>query len=120
MEGNYWTDQKQRNLLHMLMRQWSDDNVRILEDQMISLDIQKKDADGQSIEHHGAIHGAFNKLLTRFLRERRHLRLHIKDISGKTPLEYAEEEADRERHPHLFGGCRWKMSLHNLRETCNK
>jgi ankyrin repeat protein len=95
-------DQKQRNLLHLSMRQWSDDNVRILENLMDLMDITTHDVDGMGIEHHGAIHGAFNKFLTRFLRKRGLLNLHSKDISGKTPLQYAEEAANRERHPDLL------------------
>lgn len=119
MEGIRWTDREQKNLLHLLMRHWGDKNVRILEDLMYILDIKTKDAYGQGIEHHGAIHGAFNKPLTWFLKEKGHLELHTKDLSGKTPLEYAEEEVNRERHPHLFNGRRWEKSLQNLRETCN-
>ncbi|OQD86803.1 hypothetical protein PENANT_c007G02642 [Penicillium antarcticum] len=114
-EGIRWTDQKQRNLPHLLMRQCGDDNVRILEDLMNFVDITTKDANGMGIEHHGAIHGAFNKSLTRFLRKRDYLNLHSKDFSGKTPLQYAEEEANRERHRNLFQGCRWQRSLQNLR-----
>ncbi|RAH55917.1 ankyrin [Aspergillus piperis CBS 112811] len=114
-EGIRWTDQKQRNLLHLLMRQWSDDNVHILKVLMGLVDITAQDADGMGIEHHGAIHGAFNKSLTQFLRHRGLLNLHAKDISGKTPLQYAEEEANRARHPDLFGGHRWERSWQNLR-----
>ncbi|KAJ5553174.1 ankyrin [Penicillium frequentans] len=119
MEGIRWTDREQRNLLHLLMRHWNDENVRILEALMYILDIKSKDAYGQGIEHHGAIHGAFNKPLTWFLKERGQLELHIKDFSGKTPLEYAEEEVNRERHPDLFNSHRWEKSLHNLREICS-
>ena len=71
----------------------------------------------QGIEHHGAIHGAFNKSLTRFLRKRGHLHLHSRDSRGKTPFEYAEEEANRERHRDLFEGRRWQRSLQNLRDA---
>ncbi|KAJ5962647.1 ankyrin [Penicillium viridicatum] len=117
MESIHWTDQKQRSLLHLLMRQWSDDNVLILEDLMEFVDITAKDADGMGIEHHGAIHGAFNKPLTRFLRKGGYLNLHSKDFNHKTPLQYAEEEANRERHPYLFGGDRWQRSLQSLRDA---
>lgn len=41
-----------------------------------------------------------------------HIELQTKDFSGKTPLMYAEEEANCERHPHLFQGIRWKGALH--------
>lgn len=99
------------------MRQWSDDNVRILGDLVEFVDISTKDADGRGIEHHGAIHGAFNKSLTRFLRKRGHLHLHSRDSRGKTPFEYAEEEANRERHRDLFEGRRWQRSLQNLRDA---
>ncbi|KAJ5291436.1 hypothetical protein N7478_000687 [Penicillium angulare] len=115
MERKRWADQKQRNLLHLLMRHWSDDNVLILEDLMDFVSITAKDVDGMGIEHHGAIHGAFNKPLTRFLRKRGYLNLHSKDSRHKTPLQYAEEEANRERHPDLFEGHRWQKSLENLR-----
>jgi ankyrin repeat protein len=115
-QGIRWTDQKQRNLLHLVMRQWGDDNVRILEDLMGVVDATTKDAYGMGIEHHGAIHGAFNKSLTRFLREKGYLNLHSKDFSGKTALQYAEEEASRERHRDLFGNYRWQRSLQNLRD----
>jgi hypothetical protein len=63
-EGIRWMDQEQRNLLHLLMRQWGDDNVCILKDLMDFVDITTKDAYGMGVEHHGAIHGAFNKSLT--------------------------------------------------------
>jgi ankyrin repeat protein len=115
-EGIHWTGRNQQNLLHLLMRQWSDDNVRILEDLINFVDITTKDANGMGIEHHGAIHGAFNKSLTLFLRKRGYLNLHSKDFSGKTPLQYAEEAANRERHQDLFEGRRWLRSLQNLRD----
>lgn len=40
--------------------------------------------------------------------------LHEKDLQGKLPFDYAEEEAQRKRHPDLFNGHRWKESLQNL------
>ncbi|KAF4763491.1 hypothetical protein HAV15_000099 [Penicillium sp. str.  len=104
IEGIRWTDQKQRNLLHLLMRQWGDENVHILKDLMDLLDIKMKDAYGLGIEHHGAIHGAFNKPLTKFLQDRAQFEFQAKDYSGKTPLDYAEEAVNRERHPDLLGG----------------
>ncbi|GLA55851.1 hypothetical protein AnigIFM63604_002936 [Aspergillus niger] len=91
-------------------------NARILEDLMELVDITTHDADGMGIEHHGAIHGAFNKSLTKYLRKRGLLNLHNKDISGKSPLQYAEEAANRESHPGLFEGGRWQRSLQNLKE----
>ncbi|KAJ5993067.1 ankyrin [Penicillium sp. IBT 35674x] len=116
VETILWRDQKQRNLLHLLMRQWSDENVLIFEDLINFVDITAKDADGRGIEHHGAIYGAFNKSLTRFLQKQGYFNLHCKDFKDKTPLQYAEEEANRERHPDLFAGDRWQSSLQNLRD----
>jgi hypothetical protein len=80
------------------------------------VDITTYDADGMGIEHYGAIHGAFNKSLTKYLRKRGLLNLHNKDISGKSPLQYAEEAANRERHPGLFEGGRWQRSLQNMKK----
>ncbi|KAJ5176350.1 uncharacterized protein N7482_002227 [Penicillium canariense] len=117
-EGIHWADSEQRNLLHLLMCQWDNDNIPILKDLSKFVDITAKDADGRGIEHHGAIHGAFNASLTRFLQEGGSLKLHEKDLMGKTPLEYAVEEADRERPSDLFGGQRWQESLQNLKDAC--
>jgi hypothetical protein len=113
-EGIRWTDRKKRNLLYLLMRQYSDENVHILEDLLNFVDIRARDADGMHFEHHGAIYGAFTKSLAQFLQKRVCLNLHSKDFSGKTPLDYAEEEANRECHE----GNRWQESLQNLRDVC--
>jgi ankyrin repeat protein len=110
-----WLSEKGENMIHLVMHQWDSGNSLVLESLLQSLDIRAKDAEGRNVLHHGAIHGAFNEKLTTFLRERdiRHL-LGENDSSGKTPLDYAEEEARRERHPDLFKGSRWHESLHNL------
>ncbi|KAH8690777.1 hypothetical protein BGW36DRAFT_328708 [Talaromyces proteolyticus] len=111
-----WLDKKKRNLAHMLMRQWDEDNVAILNDLLkAGVDKNAKDTDGRGIVHHGAIHGSFNKVLVRYLGEEGILQLHERDRKGKTSLEYAEEEANRERHIDLWLGHRWKESFHNLK-----
>ncbi|RAO74327.1 uncharacterized protein BHQ10_010339 [Talaromyces amestolkiae] len=111
-----WLSEQKESLIHRVMHQWDSDNALVLERLLRSLDIRAKDAKDRNALHHGAIHGAFNENLTSFLRERDivHL-LHENDFQGKKPLDYAEEEARRERHPDLFKGSRWHESLHNLK-----
>ncbi|QKX58041.1 uncharacterized protein TRUGW13939_05161 [Talaromyces rugulosus] len=111
-------DRKGRNLIHLSMRQRRVSNVTILEDLLKSgIDINAKDVEGRGIMHHGAIHGAFNKALTQFLQARPIFKLHERDLHGKTPLEYAEEEANRERDGVDEDEIQWKQSLQNLRHA---
>lgn len=111
-----WLSEERESLIHLVMHQWDSNNSLFLERLLQSLNIRAKDAKGRNILHHGAIHGAFNEKLTRFLRETNIFNLlHENDFQGKTPLDYAEEEAQRERHPVFFKGSRWHESLHNLK-----
>ncbi|KAF5014519.1 hypothetical protein F66182_14461 [Fusarium sp. NRRL 66182] len=111
-----WLSEQKESLIHRMMHQWDSDNALVLEQLLRSLDIRMKDAKDRNVLHHGAIHGAFNEQLTEFLRERDILHLlRENDFQGKTPLDYAEEEARRERHPDLFMGSRWHESLRNLK-----
>ncbi|KUL80754.1 hypothetical protein ZTR_09445 [Talaromyces verruculosus] len=111
-----WLSEQKESLIHRVMHQWDSNNALVLERLLRSLDIRTKDAKDRNVLHHGAIHGAFNEKLTNFLRERDILHLlRENDFQGKTPLDYAEEEARRERHPDLFMGSRWHESLRNLK-----
>ncbi|EED20926.1 ankyrin 2,3/unc44, putative [Talaromyces stipitatus ATCC 10500] len=111
-----WSGKGKESLIHLAMQQFHRDNFLILKHLLQYFDISAKDAKGRNVLHYGAIHGAFNKDLTNFLQEKNIFNsLHEKDLDGKTPLDYAEEEAQRKRHPHLFEGKRWYESVHNLR-----
>jgi ankyrin repeat protein len=91
-----WVNKKGQNLAHLLMHHRASHEVilEILFD--ISLDPAATDLDGRTLTHHGAIHGVFTKELLEFLKCRAALDLHTRDSIGKTPLNYAEEEANRE------------------------
>jgi hypothetical protein len=58
-----------------------------------------KDNGGKGIVHHGAISGSLSLESATFLHERNLLDLHATDYSGKTPLDYALKEANKERPP---------------------
>ncbi|EED16472.1 ankyrin, putative [Talaromyces stipitatus ATCC 10500] len=111
-----WFSEGREGLIHLVMRQWDGDNFLVLKRLLQCFDIAAKDAKGRNVLHHGAIHGAFNKDLTNLPQETNIFdSLHEKDFQGKTPLDYAEEETQRKRHPNLFKENRWNESLHNLK-----
>ncbi|KAL4953783.1 hypothetical protein BDW69DRAFT_184167 [Aspergillus filifer] len=87
---------------HLLMhhRASHEDILNFLFD--IGLDRAATDLDGRTLTHHGAIHGVFTKDLLDFLECRGVLDLHTRDSIGKTPLDYAEEEANREFPEDIF------------------
>lgn len=75
-----------------------------------------KDTKGHNLLYYRAIYGAFNKELKSFLQQTDILHLlHENDFQGKKPLDYADEEAQRERNPDFFKWSRWRESLHNLK-----
>ncbi|RHZ62439.1 Pfs, NACHT, and Ankyrin domain protein [Aspergillus thermomutatus] len=91
-----WVNGYGQNLAHLLMHYRGADNT-ILEFLFdIDLDPGARDLDGKTFMHHGETHGAFTKELVEFLRRRGVLDLHATDSFGKTPLNYAEEQAHRE------------------------
>jgi ankyrin repeat protein len=91
-----WINKKGQNLAHLLMHQRVSHEVilDILFD--IGLDPAATDLDGRTLMHHGAIHGVFTEELLEFLECRGALDLNTRDSAGNTPLNYAEEEANRE------------------------
>jgi ankyrin repeat protein len=91
-----WVNKKGQNLAHLLMHHRAAHEVilDILFD--IGLDPAARDLDGRTLMHHGAIYGVFTKKLLEFLECRGALDLYTRDSVGKSPLNYAEEEANRE------------------------
>jgi ankyrin repeat protein len=85
-----------RRPLHLLMHHRGSDEVIIDILCHFGLDPAATDLDGRTLMHHGAIHGVFIKELVEFLKCRGVLGLLTKDSIGKTPLNYAVEEANRE------------------------
>lgn len=111
-----WVGEESEGLIHLVMCQWDKRNSLILKRLLQVRDIGAKDIKGRNIIHYGAIHGAFSEDLTNVLREENILSiLNENDFQGKTPLDYAEEEARRERDPDSFGDGRWNESLQNLK-----
>ncbi|KAL4974612.1 ankyrin repeat-containing domain protein [Aspergillus desertorum] len=91
-----WVNKKRQNLAHLLMHHSGAHEVILDVLFGIGLDPAATDLDGRTLMHHGAIHGMFTKGLVEFLKCRGALDLHTRDLIGKTPLNYAEEEANRE------------------------
>ncbi|KAL2836062.1 ankyrin repeat-containing domain protein [Aspergillus pseudodeflectus] len=111
-----WVNKKGQNLAHLLMHHPASHEkiLNVLFD--IGLDPAATDLDGRTLAHHGAIHGVFTKDLLEFLECRGVLDLHTRDSIGKTPLNYAEEEINREFPvPHR----RLKQSYDCLKAMCH-
>jgi ankyrin repeat protein len=98
----HWVNEKGQNLAHLLMhhRASHEEILNVLFDN--GLDPAATDLDGRTLAHHGAIHGVFTKDLLEFLECRGVLDLHTRDSIGKTPLNYAEEEVNREFPKDIF------------------
>ncbi|KAF3389451.1 Serine/threonine-protein phosphatase 6 regulatory ankyrin repeat subunit A [Penicillium rolfsii] len=113
-----WNDSDGRNLAHLAVSQ---DRVELGVLKALSdygLDLSRKDRGGRSIIHHGAISGSLSLEIATFLHERNLLDLYSKDSSGKTPLDYALEEAYKERPESQFASDRWKQTLKALQSFC--
>ena len=67
-----WTSEASEGLIHLAMCQWQEGNSLILKRLLQVQDIRAKDNKGRNILLHGAIHGAFNKEPTIFLRRGKH------------------------------------------------
>ncbi|KAB8069053.1 ankyrin repeat-containing domain protein [Aspergillus leporis] len=112
-----WVNHDQQNLAHLLMRHWGA-NTKILEYLMqCGLDLNAMDSEGKTIIHHGAIHGAFSEDLVQFLQINSVIDLHIKDSSGETPLDYAEEKASHSWSDDNLVDNRWRKSWEILKNT---
>lgn len=97
-----WVDKNGQNLAHLLMHHRKPDEMIFDILFQNGLDPAATDLDGRTLMHHGAIHGVFTKELVKLLESRGALRLHTKDLIGKTPLDYAEEEADQDFPEYVF------------------
>jgi ankyrin repeat protein len=109
-----WNAPDSRNLGHLAVCHHTM-KPRVLEAlSEYGLDLSKKDKGGKSIVHHGAISGSLSLETATFLYERNLLDLHSTDYSGKTPLDYALKEANKERQPFNHARNRWKHTLETL------
>lgn len=97
-----WINKKGQNLAHLLMHHMAphEEILDALFD--FGLDPAATDLDGRTLAHHGAIHGVFTKDLLDLLECRGVLDLYTRDSIGKAPLNYAEEEVNREFPEDIF------------------
>lgn len=115
--GNpYWASPAQLTLAHLAVRQYNAETgvLEALSD--YGLDLSIKDASGKGILHHGAIGGSLSLDILNFLHDRNLLDPYDRDVDEKSPLEYASEEAQKERHPDTFHESRWNESLKALHD----
>ncbi|KFZ20148.1 hypothetical protein V501_00284 [Pseudogymnoascus sp. VKM F-4519 (FW-2642)] len=87
-------------------------NIAVLEALMdFGVDIEKLDMKGRSLLHHTALEGSLTETALAFLFDKTKLRSDDRDSSGKTPLQYAVEQARKKRHWSAFDSQRWSRSL---------
>ncbi|KAH8746436.1 ankyrin repeat-containing domain protein [Hyaloscypha finlandica] len=87
-------------------------NVAVLEVLMdFGVDIEILDMKGRSLIHHTALEGSLTEIALAFLFDKTKLRSNDRDFSGKTPLQYAAEQARKKRHWSVFDSQRWSRSL---------
>lgn len=91
----------------------SDGVLRILARWGVSL--TSKDERGRTALHHACIKGSLTKEVLCFLHEEVKLPLRIRDIEGKTALNYAIEKGKQDHDPNLFKPGRWKKTERLLR-----
>lgn len=100
-----WVNHKRQNLAHLLMHNRGANEVILDTLFDIGLEPAATDIDGRTLVHHGAMHSVFTKELAEFFECRGVLDLNTRDSTGKTPLNYAEEEANREFPEDVFSEC---------------
>ncbi|PLB33154.1 ankyrin repeat domain-containing protein [Aspergillus candidus] len=113
-----WTGPDGRNLAHLAACHHTMEPGVLEALSNYGLDLSAKDKGGKSIVHHGAISGSLSLEATTFLYERNILNLHDTDESGKSPLDYALQEANKERSSFQFASSRWKRTLESLQSFC--
>jgi ankyrin repeat protein len=112
-----WTNEGKENLAHLSMYH-GNANIAVLELLLKNgVNITAKDAKGRSVVHYGAIHGSISKELIKFFRENGVLHLHDRDLTGKSPFDYAKKQADRQRPDNMFRGNRWRESFDYLKDA---
>jgi ankyrin repeat protein len=90
-------------------------NLAVLEALMdFGVDIAILDMEGRSLLHHTALEGSLTETALAFLFDKTKLRSDDRDFSGKTPLQYAAEQARKKRHWSVFDSQRWSRSVEIL------
>jgi ankyrin repeat protein len=78
------------------------------------VDIAKIDSDGKSLLHRMALGGSLTEEALEYIFGNTNIYLNMTDLSGKTALQYAMEEAGRERPLFLWDGDRWSRTANIL------
>ncbi|KAL5340246.1 ankyrin repeat-containing domain protein [Aspergillus crustosus] len=113
-----WTGPDGRNLAHIAVHNHKTE-LGVLEAlAQYGLNLSMKDKSGKGILHHGAIGGSISVEVTTFLCKQILLDLYDRDGSGRTPLHYASEAANKELSQDTFGRYRWKQTLETLQSFC--
>ncbi|KAL4787462.1 ankyrin repeat-containing domain protein [Aspergillus varians] len=111
----HWRSPNGQNLAHLAMCSYRGE-VGVLEAlRDHDVDLTAKDDSGETILHHGAIHGTLNEEVLSFVQGSNLFRLDDKDNEGKTPLLYASEAANETRSPDSLARHRWNSSLGYLK-----
>ena len=99
-----------------LFSSWLYPDVTVLKVLMdFGVDLAARDINGRTLLHHSAIKGSITQSILSFVLEKTKLRCDDRDSLGKTPIEYAAEEARKKRHRLVFGRERWSRSLEILK-----
>lgn len=115
--GNpYWSNSAGQTLAHLAVCEYNAEPKVLEALSDCGVDLSRKDASGKCILHHGGIGGSLSSDILNFLHDRNLFDPYDRDADGKTPLDYASEEAQRERDPDLFCGSRWEKSLKALQD----
>lgn len=108
----HYEDDNGRNLAHYLVRievQLKPASLQILNES--GVEVQAVDWEGKTLLHNAAISGSVSLALLHYLKQFQHLDFEAYDHSGKTAMQYALENAQKERHPHLFRRNRWEETI---------
>jgi ankyrin repeat protein len=91
---------------------WIHPKIEVLKAMMdYSIDLAAKDRDGRTILHYSALNGSITEPILSFLLDKTRLCCEDQDSLGRTPKEYAVEEAGKKRHKFAYERKRWSRSL---------
>ena len=91
-------------------------NITVLEALMeFGVNLAATDREGRTVLHHSAINGSITETILSFLLDKTTLRCEDPDNLGNTPLQYAAEEAGKERHGLVRDREGWLRSLEILK-----
>jgi ankyrin repeat protein len=94
---------------------WLHPNIEVLMAMMdYSIDLTAKDRDERTLLHHSALNGSITEPILSFLLDKTRLCCEDRDSLGRTPKEYAVEEAGKKRHKFAYERKRWSRSLEIL------